>query len=138
MNTLPAERELVKAYKRSDASYEGIFYLGVRTTGIFCRPTCPARKPLPKNVEFFSTPRDALASGYRPCKRCRPMTQVNQPQWVSTLLSQIEENPMTRIREYDLQRQGVDPASARRYFAKHYGITFQAYARARSLSQYSR
>jgi AraC family transcriptional regulator of adaptative response/methylated-DNA-[protein]-cysteine methyltransferase len=134
MNTLPAERELVKAYRRSDATYEGIFYLAVRTTGIFCRPTCPARKPLPKNVEFFPTAREALASGYRPCKRCRPMNEMNQPSWVTRLLTQIEENPMMRIREYDLQRQGVDPASARRYFAKHYGMTFQAYARARRLS----
>ena len=43
-----------------DSSYEGVFYLGVRTTGIFCRPTCPAKKPLRKNVEFFSTTRAAL------------------------------------------------------------------------------
>src|SRR5262245_21673749 len=65
--TLPAS-EMTRAYLEGDASYDGLFYLGVRTTGIFCRPTCPARKPLPKNVEYFATTREALASGYRPCK----------------------------------------------------------------------
>ena len=62
-----------RAYQRSDASYDGVFYLGVRTTGIFCRPSCSARKPKPENVEFFALPKDALFAGYRPCLRCRPL-----------------------------------------------------------------
>jgi AraC family transcriptional regulator of adaptative response/methylated-DNA-[protein]-cysteine methyltransferase len=61
------------AYQRRDASYDGVFYLGVRTTGIFCRPSCPARKPLARNVEYFGSVKDALFAGYRPCKRCRPL-----------------------------------------------------------------
>src|SRR5499433_2638040 len=73
MNTMPAVKEMQRAYLAKDASYDGIFFLGVRTTGIFCRPSCPARKPLPKNVNYFSNARDALFAGYRPCKRCRPM-----------------------------------------------------------------
>jgi AraC family transcriptional regulator of adaptative response/methylated-DNA-[protein]-cysteine methyltransferase len=132
--TMPVKQEWVRAYRKSDATYEGIFYLAVRTTGIFCRPTCPARKPLPQNVEFFATPREALASGYRPCKRCRPMQQVNQPEWVVKLLALVEENTMEKISAAQVRRVGVDPASARRYFQKHYGMTFQAYARARRLS----
>ena len=56
-----------------DSSYEGVFYLGVRTTGIFCRPTCPAKKPRRENVEFFPSTREALLAGYRPCLRCTPM-----------------------------------------------------------------
>ena len=54
---LPRRHEMERAYQRSDASYDGVFYLGVRTTGIFCRPSCPARKPKPQNVEFFAMPK---------------------------------------------------------------------------------
>src|SRR5215212_3117693 len=99
MTPLPPTRELVRAYRRSDAAYDGIFFVAVRTTGIFCRPTCPARKPLPKNVEYFPSPRDALASGYRPCKRCKPMTHDQQPAWVTTLLSRVDLSPTSRLTE---------------------------------------
>lgn len=122
-----------RAYQESDASYDGLFFLGVRTTGIFCRPCCPARKPLPKNVEYFSTPQAALASGYRPCKRCRPLRHDDQPEWATALLADIERDPANRISESDLTRRGIDPSTARRYFRKRYGMTFQAYARARRL-----
>ena len=60
---LPHRHEMERAYQRSDASYDGVFYLGVRTTGIFCRPSCPARKPKPENVEFFAMPKEALFAG---------------------------------------------------------------------------
>ena len=73
MNTMLPTAEMERAYLERDASYNGLFFLGVRTTGIFCRPTCQARKPLPKNVEYFPTARAALVAGYRPCKRCRPL-----------------------------------------------------------------
>ena len=69
MKTLPPAAEMQRAYQRSDASYDGIFFVSVRTTGIFCKPSCPARKPLPKNVQYFATAREALFAGYRPCKR---------------------------------------------------------------------
>ena len=61
---MPQTAEMERAYLKGDASYNGVFFLGVRTTGIFCRPTCPARKPLPKSVEYFPTTRAALAAGY--------------------------------------------------------------------------
>ena len=73
MNTTPSIKEMQRAYLRKDPSYDGIFFLGVRTTGIFCRPSCPARRPLPQNVNYFSSVRDAVSAGYRPCKRCRPL-----------------------------------------------------------------
>src|SRR5207253_10997418 len=90
MNTLPPSAELERAYLARDAGYNGIFFLGVRTTGIFCRPTCPARKPLPKNVEYFPTAKAALAAGYRPCKRCLPLVLAEQPAWAAELLAEIE------------------------------------------------
>jgi len=65
MSNLPSPRTMRRAFLGGDASYDGVFYTGVRTTGIFCRPSCTARKPRPENVEFFATPREALFSGYR-------------------------------------------------------------------------
>ena len=133
-HTLPPTAEMEKAYLRRDVAYDGIFFIGVRTTGVFCRPVCPARSPLPKNVEYFASAATALFAGYRPCKRCRPMATANQPEWVTTLLARIEADPAARITEIDLRAFGVDPATVRRHFLRHYGMTFQAYSRARRLS----
>ena len=122
-----------RAYLERDAAFNGLFYLGVRTTGIFCRPTCPARKPLPKNVEYFATPKDALAAGYRACKRCRPLELDDEPAWAARLVDEIERDPSSHITDGDLAARGVDPATVRRYFRRHYGMTFQAYSRSRRL-----
>ena len=131
---MPPATEMERAYLGRDASYNGLFFLGVRTTGIFCRPTCPARKPLPKNVEYFPTARAALVAGYRPCKRCRPLDSDEQPRWASELLSEIERDPSSRITDRDLSQRGIDPATVRRHFLRHYGMTFHAFARARRLA----
>ncbi len=134
VTTLPPVSEMEAAYLRRDPDYDGIFFMGVRTTGVFCRPTCPARSPLPKNVEYFPDPASAVSAGYRPCKRCRPMSLVNQPDWAAALISEVEADPNRRLRESDLRARGVDPATVRRHFLKHYGMTFQAYSRARRLA----
>ncbi len=55
-----------------DPGYDGRFFVAVKTTGIYCRPVCPSRTALGKNVEYFETPGEAAARGYRACKRCRP------------------------------------------------------------------
>ena len=70
---LPSADEMYRAVVARDGGYDGVFFTAVRTTGIFCRPTCSAKKPKPGNVEFFGTSRDALLAGYRPCLRCRPL-----------------------------------------------------------------
>ena len=69
---------MYKALVAKDVSYEGIFIAGVKTTGIFCRPTCPARKPKAENVEFFKTTKDAILRGYRPCKVCNPLEKLGE------------------------------------------------------------
>ncbi|MBM5812471.1 MAG: methylated-DNA--[protein]-cysteine S-methyltransferase [Gammaproteobacteria bacterium] len=125
-----------RAFLRGDAAYDGVFYTGVRTTGIFCRPSCTARKPRPENVEFFATPREASFSGYRPCKRCRPLHADGQaPDWVQRLLARVEREPAVRIRAAELRASGIDPARARRWFQNHYGMTFQAWCRSRRLGE---
>jgi AraC family transcriptional regulator of adaptative response/methylated-DNA-[protein]-cysteine methyltransferase len=133
--SLPSRREMERAFLGSDATYDGIFFTGVRTTGIFCRPSCRARKPLPSNVEFFTSVREALFAGYRPCRRCHPALPLGTaPEWVKPLLEAVEEQPDRRLRDGDLRRFGVDPARARRYFLQHYGMTFHAYCRGRRLA----
>src|ERR1041385_4682714 len=106
MQSIPVA-EMERAYLSGDASYNGVFFVAVRTTGIFCRPTCPARKPLPKNVEYFPTTQAALAAGYRACKRCRPLEAFERPGWATQLIQDIERNPMARIRDADLKARGV-------------------------------
>ena len=79
MNALPPPQEMQKAFLSGDSSYDGIFFTGVRTTGIFCVPSCPAKKPHTQNVEFFASVKDAMFAGYRPCKRCRPTGWSSAP-----------------------------------------------------------
>lgn len=131
---LPPRTELLRAYDRRDPSYEGIFVTAVKTTGIFCRPTCTAKKPLPENVDFFPTCRDALFAGYRPCKRCRPLEPAGSPpEWLRGVLEQIEAEPERRWRDQDLRDLGLEPDRVRRWFQKHHGMTFHAYTRSRRL-----
>ena len=82
---LPRE-EMLTALRERDRSYDGLFYAAVTTTGIFCRPSCPARDPKPEHVEFYATTREALVAGFRPCKRCRPLDpEAGTPEWASRL-----------------------------------------------------
>jgi AraC family transcriptional regulator of adaptative response/methylated-DNA-[protein]-cysteine methyltransferase len=125
-----------RAMRNRDADFDGVFFVAVRTTGVFCRPSCPAKPPLLKNREYYATAREAIFAGYRPCKRCRPMdTDGRPPGWLRPLLADVENKPSVRIRDGDLRARGVDPARVRRYFHKHYGMTFQAFCRGRRLGE---
>ena len=133
---LPPENEMYEALLNRDASYEGLFIVGVRTTGILCRSTCPARKPARKNVEFFATAADALFAGYRPCKRCRPMEPVGAtPDWLRGLLETMEAEPGRRWLDADLRELELEPTRVRRWFKAQHGMTFHAYQRARRLGR---
>ena len=127
--TLPDRDTMVSAFLSRDSTYEGVFFTGVRTTGIFCRPTCGARKPKPENVTFFARTQDALAAGFRPCKLCRPMDEPGEPAWVKNLIRELENAEGHVLRDQQLRERGYDPARARRWFKQHHGITFQAFAR---------
>jgi len=123
-----------RAFVRRDPAYEGVFWLGVRTTGIFCRPTCRARTPKRENVEFFGAPADALHAGYRPCRKCRPLDHGRKPPpLVERLLVAVEADPGRRWRDAELAGMGIDPSTARRQFKRYCGMTFQAYHRARRM-----
>jgi AraC family transcriptional regulator of adaptative response/methylated-DNA-[protein]-cysteine methyltransferase len=133
---LPSEQVMYQALCDRNSEYEGIFFVGVKTTGIFCRPTCPARKPLRKNVDFFPCVRDALSAGFRPCKRCRPMEVFGAaPEWLAGLLEQIESDPDRRWKDHDLRQIGVEPSRVRRWFKANHGMTFHCYQRTRRLGR---
>ena len=109
---------------------KAFFWMGVKTTGIFCRPTCTARKPKPENVEFFSNTKDAILKGYRPCKVCKPLEKLNEtPKYIQEIITELAENPSLKFKDYDLVKRGIEPATMRRWFLKNHGITFQAYQR---------
>jgi len=131
---LPPVPEMERASVARDASYDGVFYVAVRSTGIFCRPSCPARKPLPENTEYHATVREALFAGFRPCKRCRPLEADGRlPDWMEALLAEIDADPGARVKNGDLRRRGLEPATVRRHFQSRFGMTFQAFCRARRL-----
>jgi AraC family transcriptional regulator of adaptative response/methylated-DNA-[protein]-cysteine methyltransferase len=125
---------MYRALSRRDPSYEGVFFTGVKTTGIFCRPTCKARRPRPENVEFFPTVGGALQAGYRPCRLCRPMDGTRPvPPLVERLRRAVEEAADGRVTDKDLAAMGVEPSTARRQFKAYQGMTFHAYQRARRM-----
>src|SRR6266581_5051555 len=125
---------MYRALMKRDTSFEGIFYIGVRTTGIFCRPTCSAKKPARGNVDFFATSSDALENGYRPCLRCHPLDpNARPPKLIERLRAEVERAPDGRITDKELASLSIDPSTARRAFKRHYGMTFQAYHRARRM-----
>ena len=132
---LPTRSQMERAYLTRDAAYDGLFFTAVRTTRIFCRPTCPARKPFPGNVVFFRTPQEALHAGYRACKRCRPLEEQDRPDWVTGLLADLERAPAGRFGDAELRARGTDPTTVRRYFVRVYGTTFHAFVRATRLAQ---
>jgi AraC family transcriptional regulator of adaptative response/methylated-DNA-[protein]-cysteine methyltransferase len=128
--TLPESAVMFTAFEERNPQYEGVFFAGVRTTGVFCRPTCRAKKPRRENVEFFATAKEALDNGYRPCKICRPMEPAGgNPDWVQALLARCQADAEDGIRDADLLAMGLEPATVRRWFKKHHGITFHQYLR---------
>lgn len=119
-----------KALLDKDSTYEGTFIVGVKTTGILCRPTCTARKPKRENVEFFKTTREAMLKGYRPCKVCRPLEAAGEtPAYIAEIINELNLNPSLKFKDWDLKQRGIDPATMRRWFLKNHGVTFQAYQR---------
>jgi AraC family transcriptional regulator, regulatory protein of adaptative response / methylated-DNA-[protein]-cysteine methyltransferase len=134
MPQLPSFDLMDKAFRERDASFDGLFFAAVTTTGIFCRPSCPARKPLPGNVAYYATAAEALFAGYRPCERCGPLESSADPEWLKRLVARVQAEPGRRVRDGDLRSEGLDPATVRRRFQARYGLTFQAFQRARRLA----
>jgi AraC family transcriptional regulator of adaptative response/methylated-DNA-[protein]-cysteine methyltransferase len=112
-----------------DRRFDGAFVTGVHSTGIYCRPSCPARAPLRKNVRFYATPADAENAGLRPCKRCSPKTQSAEEACVLAAIAAIRaEGAMTLEALADLT--GYTPTHFQRLFKRTVGMSPAAFARA--------
>lgn len=126
----PNQETLYRAFLSKDKSYDGRAYVGVISTGIFCRFTCPARKPKAENCKFFSNVSSCIEAGFRPCKRCRPLgPEAQTDPAVRTLTEALEKDPSFRWNEESIEEMGFDPSTVRRSFKRHFGMTFLEMAR---------
>ena len=125
-----------------DARFDGSFFTGVRTTRIYCRPTCPVKPAKSGNVEFFPTAAAAERAGFRPCLRCRPESAPGTPAWrgaaatVSRALRLIDRGFLDEKNVDDLSATlGVGARHLRRLFLKHAGATPTAVAGTRRIQR---
>jgi AraC family transcriptional regulator of adaptative response / DNA-3-methyladenine glycosylase II len=100
-----------RAVAARDARFDGWFFTAVRTTGIYCRPSCPARTPLARNVTFFTTAAAAQAAGFRACRRCRPDAVPGSPAW--DVRADVVARAMRLIRDGEVERSGVPGLASR-------------------------
>jgi AraC family transcriptional regulator of adaptative response / DNA-3-methyladenine glycosylase II len=143
MEPIRLERELCyRALRARDARFDGRFFVAVRTTGIYCRPICPARTPKLENIGFYSSAAAAQDAGYRPCLRCRPESSPELAAWRGT--SNTVSRAMMLIAEGALdgegadvealsERLGVGARQLRRLFQKHLGTSPIVVAQTRRL-----
>lgn len=131
--TSPDHDTLYRALVDRDPAYNGQIWVAVASTGIFCRLTCPARKPRRENCHFHDSISACLNAGFRPCKRCNPLSHPD-PQ-VARLLTALDADADHRWVERDVVTMGLDPSTMRRAFQRHFGMTFLEMARLRRLGQ---
>ena len=129
------QRVCDRARRSRDARFDGRFFIAVTTTGVYCRPICPARAPKDEHVRYFSTAAAAEAAGFRPCLRCRPEASPGTPAWlgtsglVSRALRMIGDGVLrgdisdTTGVEQLADRLGVTARHLRRLFLQHLGAT---------------
>lgn len=117
------------AFDRRDRSLDGRFVGAVKTTGIYCKPSCPARRPLRENVEFFATPAEACAAGYRACKRCLPDDVGRDADGVAKALALIAASEERVSLEELAAAAGYAPHHFHRVFKRATGVTPAAYVR---------
>jgi AraC family transcriptional regulator of adaptative response / DNA-3-methyladenine glycosylase II len=127
-----------QAWQSRDAAFDGRFFIGVRTTGVYCRCTCPVRLPFRRNIDFLPSAAAAEAAGFRPCLRCRPETAPFSPAWNGTRTT-VERAARLIIEEGALDggvsvevfaaRLGVTSRHLNRLFTRHWGASPSAVAK---------
>ncbi len=136
----PDEMRLLEgAWLARDKAFDGRFFIGVRTTGVYCRCVCPVRLPLRRNIEFLPSAAAAEEAGFRPCLRCRPETAPFCPAWKGSLAT-VERAARLIVEQGALDaegasvealaaRLGVTGRHLRRLFLRHWGASPSAVAR---------
>jgi len=111
--------------RNDDAGYDGKFFVCVKTTRIYCLPSCKAKLPMLKNVVFVQTREEAIAAGFRGCKRCRSEFFPNtQPLWLESVIEKIKQSNSTKLDEQSLADfAGVDISTIRRYLKSYMNTT---------------
>lgn len=126
----PPEPDFARCYeavRSRDPAFDGRFYTAVRSTRIFCRPVCPARTPKPENCLFFGSAAEAIAAGFRACRRCRPESAPGSAAWrgaravVDRALRQMEPGEAAGPAEVEAARLGIGARHRRRLFRTHLG-----------------
>jgi AraC family transcriptional regulator of adaptative response/methylated-DNA-[protein]-cysteine methyltransferase len=141
-NSIPPQTaaEFWRATLQRDLRADGKFVFAVRSTHIYCRPTCPARRPRRENAEFFRTTQEAERHGYRPCRRCRPQEQqagVALVQRAAKLLGAASEDQVVRLDDI-AAKLGTSPAKLRRAFHRMTGLTPREFAHAARLEKFKK
>jgi AraC family transcriptional regulator of adaptative response/methylated-DNA-[protein]-cysteine methyltransferase len=131
-------KEKVEAVYNRDSDYDSAFVYGVSSTGIYCRPSCPSKKPLEENLVLFDSASEAEESGYRPCKRCEPGKKDHSPKeyFVKSVADFIDNNLDERLTLEELSiRFKVSPGHLQRTFKKALGISPRQYAESKFSSR---
>lgn len=124
------QEEMWKAVTENDASYDGIFFYAVKSTGIYCRPSCKSKIPRRENVCFFNTSEQARDAGFRPCKRCRSDLLDYQPiREIAEKAKRLLEDSFRRRSELnqELRHLGISQRRMAEIFKDEYGITLFEY-----------
>lgn len=125
---IPSREQMVAALAARDAAYDGVFYYGVVTTGVYCRPSCAARPARPENVRFFAAAEDAAAAGFRPCKRCRPERTGAEIEHLVAIARHIETHADDRLTLTELaSKAGLSPARLQKSFKAAFGVSPKQY-----------
>ena len=131
-----ADDERWLAVLKRSRGHDALFVYAVRTTRIYCRPSCPSRRPLRNNVEFFSDPLQAREAGYRACQRCAPDSRDGgSPPWVLTLCRRLEQPGSVPPLSELAQLVGLSPSHVQRIFTREVGVSPHQYGKARRLGQ---
>tara|TARA_A100001391_G_scaffold7621_3_gene4821 strand:- start:20456 stop:21481 length:1026 start_codon:yes stop_codon:yes gene_type:complete len=122
--------QMAEAFAQRDRAFDGRFVVGVISTGVYCRPSCPARRPRPENCRFFSGANEAEREGFRPCKRCRPSEVARDEAAVAQALAMLRAEARPVPLGELAQACGYSPTHLQRVFTRATGLSPAAYGRA--------
>ncbi|MCE0494877.1 bifunctional DNA-binding transcriptional regulator/O6-methylguanine-DNA methyltransferase Ada [Vibrio salinus] len=135
--TMPNEGTMKAAIKNRDKSFDGQFYYGVITTGVFCNPSCPTKTAKPENLRFFPDIESAIQAGFRPCKRCEPVGENTRTQKLIDVARYIEQHVEDKLTLTGLGKlAGLSPSRLQKVFKDVFGVSPKHYQDAVRMSRF--